>query len=173
MQKPAPPKLPKPQPQHPHPKPLRRGDTAAPLPPPHAPLASGRPPSPHTPAPAFIRPLGPAPIGKALVEADELPAGSPESSCLGRHSSESPRQGRFALQGIWGARTSPSGGFSSYSESFTYSLRCSSAKPQSAAPALLATSTLRAPYFNKSRVFEISEILRAPYFSCALLMRAP
>ena len=77
-------KLPKPQPQHPHPKPLRRGDTAAPLPPPHAPLASGRPPSPHTPAPAFIRPPGPAPIGKALVEADELPAGSPESSCLGR-----------------------------------------------------------------------------------------
>ena len=103
-------------------RPLRRGDTAAPLPPPHAPLASGRPPSPHTPAPAFIRPPGPAPIEKALVEADELPAGSPESSCLGRRSSESPRQGRLALQGIWGAQTSPSGGFSSYSESFTYAL---------------------------------------------------
>lgn len=112
MQKPAPPKLPKPQPQHPHPKPLRRGDTAAPLPPPHAPLASGRPPSPHTPAPAFIRPPGPAPIGKALVEADELPAGSPESSCLGRPIRKPPPGEVRAARDLGSANLPPPGAFS-------------------------------------------------------------
>lgn len=86
MQKAAPSKSPKPQPQPPHPRPLRKGDTAAP------------------PSPSRTPRVGTA----ALAAYVGLGIHSPAEAGTRQ---ESPRQGRLALQGIWGARTSPSGGF--------------------------------------------------------------
>lgn len=98
--------------RRPHLKPLRRGDTAAPLPPlTHPSRRDGRPRRPCRPRLSFAR------RGRRPPRKPYRSRHTPEAPTKADVHQESPRQGRLALQGIWGTRTPPPTGAFQYSAS--------------------------------------------------------